>query len=71
MTTDTPETHNLSYDDWEDQIICIIEADGEGMTRSDAQGVLEAQPFEQARQWSLGAAPEIAAVAILKAATPN
>ncbi len=38
---------------------------------SDAQGLVDGQPFALAQQWALGASAKAAAVVVLKAATPK
>lgn len=55
-----------TYEQWLDGIYRALEC-GSDLTRSDAQGIVDGQPFETARQWALSASPETAAAAILRA----
>jgi len=59
-----PKGH-FKYDDWEDEIIEKIEILG-GMTRSDAQGLVDANSFELTKAWGRGQWPEQVVMTILK-----
>ena len=56
----------LTWKEWDDEIITHFEVHFE-MTRSDAQGLVDAQNFAQRQAWSLGLSPADAAEKIWKA----
>lgn len=56
------------YESWLDEITQEVEA--LGMTRSDAQGVVQSQPFTVAQSWGMSLNPTNAAKKIIAAATP-
>lgn len=59
---------NNTYFQWEEQIIQLIEQNAD-LCRSDAQAVVEAQPSALKQWWDRGDSPEVAAEAVMKAAT--
>ena len=62
--TDTKD----DYESWLDEITQEVEA--LGMTRSDAQGVVQSQPFAVTQSWGMGLNPTDTAKKIIAAATP-
>lgn len=56
------------HESWLDEITREIEA--LGMTRSDAQGLVECQPFVVSQSWTLGLNPADTARRIEAAASP-
>lgn len=54
---------SAEYEEWMDAVYTAIES--RGITRSDAQGIADAQAFEVARHWGLGSQPSVAAGIIL------
>lgn len=57
----------MSYAEWEDAIISAVE-ERDQVTRSDAQGIVEAQPFVMSQCWGMGLTPEAAVEQVLLAA---
>ena len=53
--------------EWEEKVTCIIEDAGDGMSRSDAQAIIEGQQATVERCWMGYMMPSEAAAAILKA----
>ena len=56
----------MEYSEWEDEITAIVEVDLE-LTRSDAQGIVEAQSFVMSQCWGKGLLPKESADCVVKA----
>jgi hypothetical protein len=59
-----------THAEWEDEVTRQIEQT-QCVCRSDAQAIVEGQPFTMAQSWGLGLDPEKAADRVLKAASPS
>ena len=47
----------MNYDEWEDEVTTLVESKCD-VTRSDAQGIVMAQPFVMAQSWGKGLSAE-------------
>jgi hypothetical protein len=62
--------HDLSYTEWEGEVIYALENLIE-CTTSDAQGIIDVQHFKLSQCWGKGLKPEETAIEIDKASTSN